>query len=151
MARRTLPGSHGSVARAFTVGDFSTAGDFSPATWMLFGEAYSKGDHLFHVPLRPEAAASQERYYRDQVLSAMVALSEPGLPPELLANAETAYDEIEHDVIHRRSLGLTPQAIIYFNGLLVNDGAQGVALPDYQATFDVLHSLCDDLNGQRSE
>jgi hypothetical protein len=123
-----------------------TIGELTPATWMLFGEAYSKGDHLFHVPLRPDMAASQERYYRDQVLTAMAAFSGSLLPAQMLANAETAYDEIEHDVVHRRSLGLTPQAIIYFNALLVRDVKGGLGLADYQATFDDLQSLCDEFN-----
>jgi hypothetical protein len=111
---------------------------------MLFGEAYSKGDHLFHVPLRPDMAASQERYYRESVLSAVSCL-DPSLP-QMLVNATLAYDEIEHDVVHRHSLGLTPEAIIYFNSLLVRGVAEGLRLSSYEETFDSLQRLCDGMN-----
>ena len=38
-----------------------------------FGEAYSKGSHLFHVPLRPDMLASEDQRYRDLALSAMAS------------------------------------------------------------------------------
>ncbi len=112
---------------------------------MLFGEAYSKGDHLFHVPLRPDMAATQERYYRESVLAALSRI-DPSPPSFMLANASAAYDQIEHDVVHRHSLGLTPQAIIYFNSLLVRGVGDSLGLSEYQRTFDELQLLCDEIN-----
>jgi hypothetical protein len=144
---------NGTNGRGFTVNDFT------PATWMLFGEAYSKSDHLFHVPLRPDMLASEEERYRDRALSAMATL--PGserptkrLRAQLRDNAAIAYAEIEYDPIHRRSLGLTPQAIMYFNNLLTRDplseegaGAGGrPSLKERQTTFALLQSLCETLN-----
>jgi hypothetical protein len=141
-----------------TSGRIFTVNDFTPTTWMLFGEAYSKSDHLFHVPLRPDMLASEEQRYRDRALSAMATLPGSHQPTKRLRarlrdNAATAYDEIEHDPIHRRSLGFTPQAIMYFNALLARDAeseqgaaAGGIALHEHQATLAQLQSLCATLN-----
>jgi len=120
-----------------------TVNDFSPSTLLLFGEAYSKSDHLFHVPLRPDMLADEERRYRDLALAAMVASPGPermtkGREARLRHNANTALDEIEYDPIHRRSLGLTPQAFLYFNTLL----ARGLS-PQRSATASNELALAD--------
>jgi hypothetical protein len=123
--------------------------DFTPTTLMLFGEAYSKGGHLFHVPLRADMLASEDRRYRDLALTAMAALSgSERLNEGLRDNADSAFDEIEYDPIHRHSLGVTPQGIIYFHNLLSRGSGtgEGLGLKDYQAVFAQLQSLCDRLN-----
>jgi hypothetical protein len=149
-------------------------GALSPTSWMLFGEAYSKSSHLFHVPLRPEMAAEEERRYASLALAALARLSgteaseadlaavvqPPGATParrrterQPLQNALTAFREIEHDGRHRRSLGITPQAFRYFNSLLIRgtpavrsgrDGRRN--LHDHAMTSAALSALCEVLN-----
>jgi hypothetical protein len=150
-----------------------TVGDLSPTTLMLFGEAYSKSSDFFHVPLRPDLAAAEERRYLKQALVATMCLTGLGLPEsevdqivgptpasiqrparsQALVNVRNAIEEVECDWLHRRSLGLTPQAFRYFNSLLVRDlpaketyGKRRPNLVGWAATDRALSVLCEVLN-----
>jgi hypothetical protein len=118
---------------------------------MLFGEAYSKSSHLFHVPLRPAMAEEEERRYAMLAVAALARLSGQEASA-LLPNALTAFREVEHDQRHRRSLGLTPQAFRYFNALLVRDrtatagGDERRDLREHVTTSAALSALCEVLN-----
>jgi hypothetical protein len=150
-----------------------SVGDLSPTTLMLFGEAYSKSSDFFHVPLGPELAAAEERRCLKQALAATMCLAGLDLPEsevdkivgptaattrwparnQALVNIRIAIEEIERDCLHRRSLGLTPEAFRYFNSLLVRDlpanetdGKLRPNLGGWVATDRALAVLCEVLN-----
>ncbi len=105
-------------------------------TWLLLGEAWSKCEHIAGVPLRPTVAEQLHLIYLSKGIHGTTSiegntLSEEEvlaqvrgdlkLPPsrrylgEEVNNILEAGNEIIRDVVHGRSLELTPERIAEFN------------------------------------
>lgn len=117
-------------------------------TWLLLGEAWSKCEHVAGVPLRPMVAERLHQIYLSKGVHGTTSIEgntlseadvlahvqgELELPPsrrylgEEVGNIVGACNEIVADVVHGRSLVLTPERIADFNrqvlnGLELNEG-----------------------------